>query len=108
MLSCVSYFLPLAATAPSDYTSVMRALTFDPNGNSILQVDIPIIEDGIEELNEDFTISLESSDPGILLSSKLALVTIINTDGMCQICKHFALLKIFLLRTISVGYVCGG
>ena len=65
----------------SDYDSTSVALTFD-EAISRQCVDIPIIDDDDIEIDERFTVSLETNDPNTTLDPRTGVVIIENDDGM--------------------------
>ena len=47
----------------------------------MVEVSIPIIDDSVVEMDEQFTVVLSSSDPNMLTSNSQATVTIVNDDS---------------------------
>ena len=83
MLSLVSS--PLFA-AGNDYDMLSIVLTFS-SGQSVGGVQstsVTILDDSSVENDEDFTVSINSMDPGVMLGISTAWVTIIedNNDSM--------------------------
>ena len=75
-------------TAPSDYTPVMAELRFLPSA-TVLCSDISVSGDLVLEVNEVFTVQLNTSDRAILLSPSSANVTIMDDDSkMLFECCH--------------------
>ena len=61
----------------------------------MVEVLIPIIDDSVVEMDEQFTVVLSSSDPNVLISDNQATVTItiVNDDGKLytprtNVCKN--------------------
>ena len=70
-------------TAPDDYTSVTnQQLTFGP-GTTSIPVDIPIVNDNIVELEEQFTasLSLGTTASNVQVDPDLATISITDDDG---------------------------
>ena len=68
-----------SATAPADYTSTSSTLTFEP-GQTSRTVEVPIVDDDVEDGGETFTLTL--SDPaGAVLADAEATGTIRNTEA---------------------------
>ena len=66
------------AIAGSDYTSTSGTLTFNPGVTSQL-INIPILNDAINEANETFTLTLSSSTNANLGTTKTVTTTITDT-----------------------------
>lgn len=67
-----------SATAPADYTAANGTLTFDP-GQTSKQVAVPIVNDGVDELDETFRVNL-SSPVGAALTDPQGIGTIVDND----------------------------
>ena len=68
--------------APDDYQHVQEPVTFSSSTTSH-KLAVPILDDNFLEINEQFSVSLTTSDNDILLSPHSARVLIINDDGTC-------------------------
>jgi hypothetical protein len=68
------------ATAPDDYTSVNKTVTFNA-GEQDEDVSIPIINDTDPESDESFTVKLTSPSGAVLGAPSSAKVTIADDDG---------------------------
>ncbi len=66
------------ATAPDDYLSVSTQVTFAP-GFTSQQISVTIVDDGLAEGNEVFTVNLSGAS-GAPIASGAATVTIIDND----------------------------
>ena len=66
-------------SAPADYVSVSEMLVFSTD--PVECVEIEIISDGLLEFSEDFFLSLSGNDPGVVIDTCCATVTILDTDG---------------------------
>ena len=66
--------------APDDYTATTVELSFDADTNRSC-VNIPIDDDNFFEDMENFTVSLNSSDPDVTLVPDTAVVTITDDDS---------------------------
>ncbi|HXH42086.1 MAG TPA: FG-GAP-like repeat-containing protein, partial [Thermoanaerobaculia bacterium] len=70
------------ATAGSDYTATSGTLTFGP-GVTSQSFTVPIIDDGVNEANETFTVTLSTPGGGAVLGSPAsATATIIDDDPL--------------------------
>lgn len=69
------------ATAGTDYTSVSGTLSFpaNPIQNDSLGIEVPILEDGIVELNETFSVNLLNATGATILDPQ-GIGTITNDD----------------------------
>lgn len=68
------------ASAPGDYTTVSRVITFGP-GVTSQQILVPIIDDALQEPSENFTVALSDAAGGAALNAQLAAtVTILDND----------------------------
>ncbi|MFN6482142.1 MULTISPECIES: Calx-beta domain-containing protein [unclassified Nostoc] len=66
------------ATAGLDYTSTTGTLTFNP-GNTSKIINIPILNDSLNEANETFTLTLTSPTNASLSTTKTVTTTITDT-----------------------------
>ena len=73
----MQYLFP---SAGSDYSSISRTLNLT-SSTTMVAVLIPIIDDSVVEIDEQFTVVLSSSDPNVLTSNSQATVTIVNDDS---------------------------
>jgi poly(3-hydroxybutyrate) depolymerase len=73
----------VTATSGLDYTSITTALSFAPTERWKL-VSIPILNDGLKEVNETFRITLSNPTNGTLGVTKTTTVTIVDNDGGLQ------------------------
>ncbi|GEM_PF-5166705 len=72
------------ATAPDDYTEVSTTVTWADGEAGEKTVDIPVINNGIEEPQEQFYVSIGNATGGARLGGEdTATVTIIDDDGNC-------------------------
>ena len=55
------------STAPSDYTSTIRQVTFPTSANAVVCVDIPITDDDTTEPDEEFEVVVTPSTPGVTI-----------------------------------------
>jgi hypothetical protein len=70
------------ADQPGDYTATNGTLAFDSGTGASLPISVPIIDDGIVELSEDFTVQLTvTSGNGTIPGSDTATGTITNNDA---------------------------
>jgi len=67
-----------------DYTSVVKILEFEPQ-TTVKNVTISIIYDKVSEVDEDFVLYLSSGAGAFLSPFAQAEVTIINSDGRCNL-----------------------
>ena len=68
-----------------DYTPVSMLISnLDLTSNNRNCVNITIITDNDNESNETFSVQLSSNAPSVTLSPSNAIVTILNTIGMCD------------------------
>ena len=70
----------LSPSAPGDYSTLSSTLTFTSSA-TMRNVSIAIANDTIGERNEQFTVTLSSSDQSVIASANPAVVTISNDDG---------------------------
>ena len=71
----------MIGTGPNaDYTSSTPTFTFDASTN-LQCFDIPITDDDDLENDEQFTIGLTTTDPGVELDPENGEVLILNDDG---------------------------
>ena len=71
-------------TENADYTNISTSLTYLPSleTNQTICVNITILEDGILEDNEEFSVVLSSIDVTVLaVFPRIATVSIIDNDG---------------------------
>ena len=65
-----------------DYLSLMTQLIFDQeNFRDSLCINITILEDDVSEDTESFLVRLQSSSQGVILTTDIATISIIDTDG---------------------------
>ena len=69
------------ARAGRDYTAVSETVTFPANTSAAQTVEITITDDPYPELDEYFTVSLESSDERVAIGGA-ATVTIVSDDAL--------------------------
>ena len=74
--TCQCFFL----SAGSDYSSISSTLNLT-SSTTMMVVLIPIIDDSVVEMDEQFTVVLSSSDPNVLTSNNQATVTIVNDNS---------------------------
>ena len=67
------------ATAPADYTSTSSTLTFEP-GQTSRTVEVPIVDDDVEDDGETFTLVLSDPSSAVLADAE-ATGTIRNTEA---------------------------
>lgn len=79
-LRIISYF-----TAPDDYSSVVRMVTFSA-GQTVANVSVPITDDLKNEDIEMFTASLNTSEENVIVIEDTANITIIDDDGKVLDC----------------------
>ena len=72
------------SSAPVDYTSITRTLTFRPTGSKRQTVTIQITNDEIDENLENFFANLElvPTDLDVNLSPEQTEIEIIDNDGI--------------------------
>lgn len=69
------------AIAPSDYTAQTgQTLTFG-DGVTSQTINIPIIDDSVQENNEEFTITLTNATGGATIGTATSIVTIVDDDN---------------------------
>ena len=71
----------LSPLAPDDYTAVNVPLVFSES-NTMECVDISIHTDALDEVNEMFSLNLDTDDSSVILDPQSAPVTIIDSDSM--------------------------
>ena len=55
----------------------------------MVEVLIPIIDDSVVEMDEQFTVVLSSSDPNVMISANYQVtVTIVSDDGKIYLGKY--------------------
>ena len=64
-----------------DFIPVSVSLTFTAGGVTTLPVEIPLVDDGVLELTEYFTVLLVSSSQRVTVGQRSANVTILDDDG---------------------------
>ncbi|MBT3268226.1 hypothetical protein HN371_13790 [Candidatus Poribacteria bacterium] len=69
-----------ATTAGSDYTLTADTLTFT-SGITSLTLDVPIADDGTDEVDETFVVTLSNATGGASIASSQAAGTILDDDG---------------------------
>ena len=83
---CSFEYLILSA-APNDYVPLNEVITFQPT--PALQTDcrlVLVIDDVVLEADEEFLISLETSDPRVILTMENTTVSVTiadNDEGIC-------------------------
>ncbi len=70
----------LSHVADIDYVPVNRTLLFGPEVVEQCTV-VFIVEDGVTEISEMFTVELSTSDPDVILDPDSANVTILGNDS---------------------------
>ena len=73
----------LTATGGLDYSSITTTLSFAPTERWKL-VSIPILNDGLKEVNETFRLTLSNPTNATLGATKTTTVTIVDNDGGFQ------------------------
>ena len=73
-----NYLSPLT---PDDYTAVNEPLVFS-GSNAMECVDISIHTDALDEVNEMFSVNLDTDDSSVILDPQSAPVTILDSDSM--------------------------
>ena len=68
------------SVAGFDYTSTTMDVTFVP-GSTMATVSVPIIDDIEKEFDEDFTVTVSSTDPNVLIKNDTATVFILDNEG---------------------------
>ena len=68
-----------SARAPADYTAIDRMIVFNPGQNSEMNVSIPIIDDAIFEIQENFFVELSNPPEGVDISTRRVEIRIIET-----------------------------
>ena len=80
-----NFYYDCATGGGVDYTSGPYTATFTA-GQTIVPFDVPIIDDAILEINETFTVTINSSTlPNSVIvnnPSGATTITIVNDDGM--------------------------
>ena len=67
------------ANAGSDYTAITQTVVFAPNQTTAV-VAIPILDDGIQEGSEDFSLTLSAPDGVLLGTPTTTVITIVDND----------------------------
>ena len=76
------YPCSFVAAASIDFLAVIiEDLTFEP-GSLIQCVDVVIADDTIDEDNEDFTLSLMTTQDNVIIDPATTRVVILDEDGM--------------------------
>ena len=80
LIICIAFFIP----APDDYTSLVQLLTFNP-GESTVQVTVPVVNDAILEIDENFfgNLRVPAGSPfigSITFQPGRAMATILDDD----------------------------
>ena len=83
--SCSNYFMYTTNKGDSDYTGESFPVTF-PAGVNVVTFNVPILNDGIAELAESFTLTLEIPAASVALavtrgSPDNVTVNIIDDEG---------------------------
>ena len=68
-----------AATNPDDYTATTGTLTF-VDGDTVETITVPIIDDSDEEVDEDFTVTIQNALGGATLGTTLATTVTISAN----------------------------
>ena len=71
----------LSSPAPGDYDAITEVLIFSASVTRICR-NVSSVEDDILEEDEDFTLTLTTTDGSVNLNPDEANVTIIDDDGM--------------------------
>ena len=71
----------LSSSAPGDYDAVLEVLIFSASVNRICR-NVSSVEDDILEEDEDFTLTLNTTDSSVNLNPDEAIVTISDDDRM--------------------------
>ena len=69
----------LSAVAPDDYTALKRRVVV-PAGQTEITVPVTLVDDALVEGNEQFSVTLSSSQPTVTLGLSETLVTIVDDD----------------------------
>ena len=64
----------------SDYTTVTQEYTFGA-GQSTVNINIPIINDDIPELDENFFVTIMPDPANHIILDNEAMITVIDDDG---------------------------
>ena len=83
-------YLPLpffAYTGGSDFISTLINVTFTPGQIEAL-VQIPILDDSVQEDTEMFIVMLSTIAPNVMFSKEIPTVTITDDDGKDMILFH--------------------
>lgn len=68
------------ATAPTDYTAIQNLVLTLPAGQTSASITVPLVDDGVKEENEQFSINL-SSPVNVTLLSNVTTATITDNDS---------------------------
>ena len=90
MVCDLQYFFPLA-TGAIDYIALNSDLTFSP-GNKRVCSNVSIINDAVYEDPEDFTVSISTSDPSVIIdpTRESGTATILDDDGKLVKCMELS------------------
>lgn len=72
------FYAPLAV-AGEDYTALSVDITISA-GETVYQVDVPLIDDEAVEGEENFSVFLSTTDTALLISTEIAAVTVKDDD----------------------------
>ena len=70
----------LFSPAPADYVAVAEDLTFSASDTRICR-DVTLVDDTTPEDDEDFTLTLTTTDVNVMLTPNEATVTISDNDS---------------------------
>ena len=74
-----------SAKAPADYPAVLDLMQWG-SGETTKTVEIPIVDDGVREPNETFTLKLSNPDDTTFLSANaIATVLIVDSPGKVEL-----------------------
>ena len=101
---------PGTATAGSDYTTTSGVLIWADGDAASKTFDVPIINDGVIESPEQFTVSLSNATGATLGGPVLALVSIVDDDAVVAAepvptASEWALMVMGLLLTVAGAFV---
>jgi hypothetical protein len=68
------------ARAPADYTAASGTLTFTA-GQTVKTFDVAVVPDAVDELDENFTVSLSNESAGAAVARRSDSVAILDDDG---------------------------
>ena len=72
-----------SSTAPDDYTSIIRTVTFAP-GQSEAFVPFSTLSDSVIEGTHSFSAVISNPSPGVTLGNSIATVDITEEQGECN------------------------